>query len=233
MTSEGFVADGSSEARAVRSLDPHLTLAARIALYAVASLSLATLIATWNEIGAFDEFIRSRSASSFVAVGEAGQFSDGFVTLVVWVGLASAVLTIVWWHHSYRAILGARPRGLRWSTGWAVGGWLIPLANLVIAKLVLDEIDRVSAAAAAGDPSWRDRQTTRITSFWWAFWVGGLVVGITGTALVSAQLDTPSFDANSYRLGLVALLVAHACSMVAAFLGTASLRVIGDRLHRA
>lgn len=233
MDRDGFAPQDAPDPDSIRVLDPRLTLAARVALYAVAALSLATLVATWNEIGAFDEFRRLGTAGAITAVGEAEQLSEGFVTLVVYVGIATGVLTITWWVRAYRAIEASGARGLRWSPGWALGGWFIPLANLVIAKMVLDEIDRVSQAVAEGDPSWRSRRLTPITGWWWGFWAGGLVIGLIGTALVSAQLGAPSFDAASYRTGLVALLVAHAASMVAGFCGAASLRVLGERLDRA
>jgi hypothetical protein len=146
--------------------------------------------------------------------------------------VASAALTLTWWYRAYRAVVGSGAIGLRWSPRWAVGGWFIPIGNLVIEKMVLDEIDRVSSAVHAGEQSWRSRRLMALTGWWWGFWAGGLVLGIYGTRLVSGQIDAPTFDANSYRMGLVALLVTHATSTIAAFLGAASLRVLGERMNR-
>jgi hypothetical protein len=233
MDRDGFPSGAPPAPAAIRTIDPRLTLAARVALYGVAALSIASLIATWNEIGAFDEFRRLGTATSITAVADAEQLSEGFVTLVLWVGVASAVLTLTWWHRAYRAIATSGAIGLRWSPGWAVGGWFIPIGNLVIEKMVLDEIDRVSSAIHAGEESWRSRRLTAVTGWWWGAWAGGLVLGIYGTTLVAGQIDAPAFDAGSYRTGLVVLLITHGVSTIAAFLGAASLRVLGERLDRA
>lgn len=232
MERDGFTTEASPDPGAIRTLEPTLTLAARIAFYAMAALSIAALVATWNEIGAFDEFRRVGTESSIVAVAEAEQLSEGFVSFVLYIAVASGVLTIVWWYRAYRAVLGSEPVGNRWSPGWAVGGWFIPFVNLVIPKLVLDEIDRISQAVHAGTTSWRTRARTSLTGWWWGLWVGGLILGLYGATLVAQQLDAPTFDPSVYRSGLMTLLAAHAATVAASFCAAASLRVLGDRLHR-
>lgn len=232
MERDGFAGGAPPEPDAITTLEPGLTLAARVAFYAMAALSIAALVATWNEIGAFDEFRRVGTEAAIVAVGEAEQLSEGFVTFVLYVAAASGVLTIVWWHRAYRAAMAADPKGTRWSPGWAIGGWFLPLANLVIPKLVLDEIDRVSQAVRDGDRSWRTRARTTLTGWWWGLWVGGLILGLYGSSLVAQQLDAPTFDPGVYRSGLMTLLAAHAATVGASFCAAASLRVLGDRLHR-
>jgi hypothetical protein len=215
------------------ALDPRLTLSLRIAFYAVAALSLASLIATFNEIGAFDRLMDDATAAAVSSVADAEQLSEGFVTLVVWVGLLTGVLTITWWYRAFRAIELVEPPDLRWSRGWAVGGWLIPFANLVIPKLVLDDVDRVAAAAEVGVSDWRRQRRLPLTAWWWGFWVGGLIIGVIATRTLGGEIDNPAFDAGTYRLGLIGLMVTHACSTIAAFLAAASLRIIGARLHSA
>jgi hypothetical protein len=175
---------------------------------------------------------RLGTATSISAVADAEQLSEGFVTLVLIVGAATAALMLTWWYRAYRSVIDSGAIGLRWSPGWAIWGWFIPIGNLVIEKMILDEIDRVSSAIHAREESWRNRRLTALTGWWWGFWAGGLVLGIYGTRLVSGQIDAPTFDAGSYRTGLVVLVATHAASTVAAFLGAASLRVLGERLDR-
>ena len=45
---------------------------------------------------------------------------------------------------AYRSLNRSGAEGRSWSSGWAVGGWFIPLAALVIPRLVLSEIERIS-----------------------------------------------------------------------------------------
>jgi hypothetical protein len=229
---DGFSTGEPPAPAVIRVVDRRLTLAARVALYAVAALSIASLIATWNEISAFDEFRSSGTSASITAVGRAEDVSEDFQTLVLIVGFATAMLTLAWWNRSYRAIQASGALGLRWSPVWAVAGWFIPIGNLIIEKMVLDEIDRVSAAVTTGERSWSTRPLSVITGWWWAAWIIGLVVGVFGTTVVSAQIEAPTFDPSSYRRGLVALALARALSTAAAFLGAASLRVLGERLDR-
>lgn len=231
MQVDGFEEDAQPGGH--RVLQPGVTMAVRVAFYAVAALSIASLIAAINEISAFDTLRLGRGGAEAVrAVADAEQLSEGFVTLVLWVGVVTGILTIRWWHRAYRAILSAKPVGLRWSPGWAVGAWFIPIGNLIISKLILDEIDRVSRAAEAGDSDWASQPRLALTGWWWLLWVGGLVVGIYGATMLGGQIDAPTFDADTYRTGLVAIAVAHAVSIGAAFLAAASLRVLGERLHR-
>ena len=211
-------------------MEPRLTLALRVAFYAVAAVSLALLIATVNEVRAFDDLMGEGGSEALRAVAEAERISGGFTTLVLWVGAVTAVLTIVWWYRAYSAVEASGARGLRWSRGWAAGGWLIPFANFVIAKLVLDEIDRVSRAIRRGASTWRDQPTTRTTAWWWGTWIGGLVIGVFATTTLGGEIEGPAFDPGAYRTGLWALAVTHAASTAAAFLAAASIRQIGERI---
>lgn len=229
---ERFEAGTSYLDRRHRVLDPRLTLALRISFYAVAAISIASMIATWNEIGAFNRLLDQGTAAAVSAVADAEQLSEGFVTLVLWVGLLTAVLTITWWYRAYGAIERLEPEGLRWSRRWAIGAWLIPFANFVLGKLILDEIDRVSAAADAGDIEWRSRRALPLTAWWWGFWVGGLVLGVIASTTLGGEIEAADFDPANYRFGLWLLMATHAVSAIAAFLGAASIRILGERLHR-
>src|SRR2546423_6904765 len=64
--------------------------------------------------------------------------------------LTSVILLVVW---VYRArcnldgIQGTRPR---WSPAWTIGGWFVPVANLVVIPLTLLDLIRNSGGAQAG-----------------------------------------------------------------------------------
>src|SRR5262245_14862724 len=62
----------------------------------------------------------------------------GVATYLV-VGLVlvyTAVVFIVWLYRARRNLAIWGILGLGWGPGWAIGGWFIPLANLLIPKLV-------------------------------------------------------------------------------------------------
>lgn len=68
---------------------------------------------------------------------------DSAPTLVAAFVFVLTGLAFIQW--LYRARLDLERRGaagLTWRPGWAIGGWFIPIANLVIPLLVVNEIDQ-------------------------------------------------------------------------------------------
>ncbi len=55
-----------------------------------------------------------------------------------------AVLLMVWLNLAYKAGQSRGAIDRTWSSGWTVGAWFIPFANLAIPKLVVNEVDRMS-----------------------------------------------------------------------------------------
>jgi hypothetical protein len=214
----------------LRRLTPGLTLMVRVAMYGVAAFSLASMIATINEITAFDTLVQRVGNVAASDLAEAELMSEAFVSLAFWTGVAAGGLTIVWWYRAYRSVEAKGPTGLSWSPRWAVGGWFIPLGNAVIPKLVLNEIDRLSQGDIVDD-SWRERSTTLLANIWWVVWVAGVVVAFVGATMVASETVAATFDADAYRSGLLVSVAGFAVSTVAGFLGAATVRVIGERLH--
>jgi hypothetical protein len=80
--------------------------------------------------------------------------------LAVWI--FAGVLVIVWFWRARKnleAFPGAR-QGMR--AGWAIGGWFLPLANLVIPFRVGDDVARASL--------WRQK-TPWVVSTWWVMFL--------------------------------------------------------------
>jgi hypothetical protein len=81
--------------------------------------------------------------------------------------VAAGVLVIIWLWRARKnldAFPGA-PRGMR--AGWAIGGWFIPFANLVIPFRVTATVARASL--------WRSK-TPPLVGWWWAMWILGSCV---------------------------------------------------------
>jgi hypothetical protein len=97
----------------------------------------------------------------------------GLSMIVVFV--ATVVAYLMWIHRAYANLtaLGNPKESLEYSPGWAVGGFFIPFANLVVPYRVVREIWTKS------DPSIRSEQdfmfsgpqTAGIIGLWWAFWL--------------------------------------------------------------
>jgi hypothetical protein len=89
----------------------------------------------------------------------------GGVTFVIFVVLI--VIYCVW---VYRANYNARQlgaTGMKFSPGWAVGWYFIPIANLWKPYQAMREIWQASAAPA----SWQDQPRGSILPLWWMFFL--------------------------------------------------------------
>lgn len=131
--------------------------------------------------------------------------------------LVTGVLVMIWLYRARRN-LDAMPvpaPGLR--AGWAVGGWFVPLANLVVPARVMASVVRCSLPGA--------RRMPALVWLWWITYVGGNAIDavlsrrgsgawhsmptvITGSADYQAYIDYFSNEASNTIPGIVVLSVA-------------------------
>lgn len=108
--------------------------------------------------------------------------ADGAYGLAALLLIISVVLFLIWFYKAYKAASALGPTGTKWSPGWSIGGWFIPFANLVIPKLVMNEIDRVSNPANGEPPignAWDGGPRLATSDLWWAAWLlGNIATGI-------------------------------------------------------
>ncbi|ACU76589.1 hypothetical protein Caci_7765 [Catenulispora acidiphila DSM 44928] len=143
----------------------------------------------------------------------AGSATGWFIILTV----ATAVVFICWfWAARNNAEVYAPNRGSL-PTGWAIGGWFIPLAGLVMPGIVARDIHRGTMAG---------RDNTRatggmITGWWWssyvAFWIMCVVVSVqNGRARNAADPLEHLHDVRSAsEAGIIALSVGVAAALLA------------------
>ena len=162
----------------------------------------------------------------------AEELSAGVVGFFGLAALTVFVLMVVWLYQAYKAVDRHGVTGTSWSRGWAVGAWFIPFANLVIPKLVVNEVDRISAAAEEGRlDSWRQRRTLGVANGWWISLVLGSVLFVGGGGLSEAQVDAAAPDLELYETGLWLQAVGLFVYGLAGFLGSTVVRTIGNRLR--
>jgi hypothetical protein len=92
--------------------------------------------------------------------------------------LAAAVVFIVWlWRVRWNAEMFCRGEH-RFTRGWVLGCWLVPVVNLWYPKQVVDDV--VAASDPRTDPLiplLKDVPGTHLVWAWWLTWVAGLVTG--------------------------------------------------------
>lgn len=136
-----------------------------------------------------------------------------------WTGLAilmlvlTGVLVIGWTHSTSKALDNRGPIGRRWRGAWTIGAWLIPFANLVLPKLVFNEMEKVAQVSHGDVPvgeEWRALPRSQLSDLWWLLWIGGAIP----SQVAQIVIGDPSNDA-----GRLAILVSISSFTYALFAG--------------
>ena len=107
---------------------------------------------------------------------------------------ASGVLLIVWAFRVSKILDFREPEGRRWRGWWVIGGWFIPFANLVLPKLMFNELERVAQVPVDGLPvgdRWRAFSQSRLSDAWWFLWLAGVLP----SQIVQLSVGDPGRDA--------------------------------------
>jgi hypothetical protein len=165
-------------------------------------LAAAMVVLRVSEI----DLLQRIGRGELVSAGEADR-SDRRVATVTIIGLVVLLVTgivwLVWQHRSQANLHAARVRELEYSPGWAVGWWLIPFANFVKPFQTMREL----WAASGGDQRWRLVKTWPLIGWWWAGWIGGVI--LDRVAAYSINDDRPTLDGlvSGSRLSLASEVV--------------------------
>ncbi len=145
-------------------------------------------------VGIFSGFLQidliSRAATVGISDAEAAA-NDSRQQLIdvlqVAVYLGTVVAFLIWFHRVHKNLPALGGRELKYTPGWAVGGFFVPLLNLVRPLQVMREIWHGSDPAGADrdrtpdGPSIRNQLgTPALVGWWWALF---LISGFLGNAL--------------------------------------------------
>lgn len=125
--------------------------------------------------------------------------------LYLFIFAVGAVLFVWWFYRAYQNLRSLRTTGHRFSTGWAVGAWFVPILNLFRPFQIAEEIWRGSDPDAPVDASVREGNASEVVRVWWFLMLGA------GFFLNSLTLsdDLAAFKSSilRYMIGLVLTLV--------------------------
>jgi hypothetical protein len=171
------------------------------------------------------------SISSSAADRSYDAASGTFILATLWM-LIAGILFIIWFFQAYRSAESHGASGRRWSTGWTIGAWFIPLANFVIPKLVMNEVDRMSNPLAGEPPTderWKPVPRMAVSDLWWTALLMGTVLWLFGIAAFSSA---SSYTSTGSGVGYILTALSQTLYVVSAALaGVIALR-IGERLRR-
>jgi hypothetical protein len=122
--------------------------------------------------------------------------------------LAGLGFLIAWTSRVYRNLPALEAPDLRFTPGWAIGGWFVPFLNFVRPKQILDDAWRVSCPD--GDATdWHRRRVTPLLHVWWGLWIFGGLLGFS---------VPDSFDLSSLESAAISSCVADGMLIIASAL---------------
>ena len=195
-----------------------LTRPAVAAMALLGLVILTNLVAIWSdllELDLLDRVIAGKEISESEATSNDDR--QALVALVqTCVYLGCIVFFIRWLYRAYKNVDALRPGARRFSHGWAIGGWFVPILSLWRPKQIVNDV------WWAGTPEGRrpDAWPGLLLLLWWiAFWISNVLgriassMGTHADATTSqlrdgthAYLAADSFDCLSGLLAILAVL---------------------------
>ena len=131
--------------------------------------------------------------------------------------IALVVAFCMWVHRASKNLQALEVVGQRFSPGWAVGWWFVPIMNLFRPYQVTREIWRGShPSVTRQDPqAWHSAALTPILGWWWGIWLASNFVllgawrALTSDDVAAEELITANyFSLASDALTIVAAVLA-------------------------
>lgn len=163
--------------------------------------SAAAIGVAFNTAEVMDRFTRTRAGTPAetraIADWESAEgllIGAGLGVRGLWAILA--LLSIFWLYRAYRTVETTGAKGRQWSPGWAIAGFLIPVANLIMPFLMTSETAKVASSARIAREAdlpeeiqnWRSSPTNFLIVLWWIGFVGMLGFGIAFSYNLSVAL---------------------------------------------
>ena len=210
-----------------------LSQRAQVAAIVLGLVVVGSLVSLWADIGQLDLVNRALGGER-VGLAEATR-SDDRVTATAIVVFAlyvlSAITFLLWYGRAYRNIEAMGVRNPRWSWGWAIGYWFIPIVALFRPKQVVNDIWRGSDPdlATPAPVGWEGRPVHALIHWWWGLWLLSNFVSRFGSGAVFSD-DPPT--TRQLHDDTVGYIVADVLTVVAAGFAIAVLGLITARQQR-
>jgi hypothetical protein len=153
------------------------------------------------------------------------------ITEAILVGVI-CILTIAWTRRGYRNLGCLGVSGRRLASSWATFGWLVPGANLIVPKLVVDDIWRASDAdVPSGSSRWRSSAVPTANHMWWISTIVALptVALALATFLTTGERPVGLAEIHATQGSLLVLAVAEMLVVFAAVLFNRTIGGVTER----
>lgn len=191
----------------LRGLATGLTVVLWTTVGALVLAALAALRERGEYADAFESF------SAYESFEDAEALAGGLLFIALLGMLAIAVLLIIWMWRAAKDLEALGRFGPSLGAGWAIGGWFVPLASLVLPCIVAVDLWKGSdATIPGGNADWKRARTSPLVGLWWAAWVGA---NLLGTAFSFSQPEGDTYATtddyllqNTFQIAWLLALVA-------------------------
>jgi hypothetical protein len=204
---------------------------ARRLLWVTTAVALVGVAANLNDTAAF-----RRLSGEPPGPGTPSPLANGVFAVEGIVLLVTALLWLLWFRRAYWNLLALGAGRLRYTGGWAVWGWLVPLLSLVRPKQLLNDIWRASdpALPVDQDNAWRRRPVPSVLTWWWLVFLASVIARAVTTESFHTLAQVMTFgllgraiDVIQPTSGIQAL--ADLLTVIAGLLALRVVRMLTDR----
>ena len=107
--------------------------------------------------------------------------NDDRQAMIAWAWLlvyvVAAIAFCMWIYRANKNLPALGARHLKYSPGWAVGWFFVPIFSFFRPFQVVTEIWKASSPKVTDDRSWQDNPSTPLIGWWWALFLISAVVG--------------------------------------------------------
>lgn len=137
--------------------------------------------------------------------------------------LVGGILMIVW---LYRAHASDRmnPAALRHGSGWAIGGWFVPVLALWRPYQMVRDVERGATSGMSSSP---------VVGLWWAGWLGSRVMYLVASAMMPEESAGSLEDLRRIADAYLVDAAAQGVDAIAAVLAIATVRSVTRRVLAA
>lgn len=213
-----------------RVLDP-LTSLTRTLLVACAVVAAGSLVADVAQYVFIDTFLDDPSNPEAVDRLVVSDIWQAVLSVLVFlVTVPTAIAFLVWLQRSAANLQALGIEQPRFSSGWVVGAWFVPVLNAVWPKMIVDGVWRDSDPDGPDVVVIPDERSPVPLSLhvWWACLLAMVVCWAIAAYLVSGSVTSPSRE----RLGYAFELGSSAAALAAAVLAYGLVGDIADRQRR-
>lgn len=165
-------------------------------LAVICAVDLWSIVANLHRASLVSRFASHPASISLLAAHHADQQVSISGLVYVLVLVVVGVLFLVWLHEVVTDLHRLRPGTPRYSPAWAVGGWFVPILNLIRPKQVVDDAWRASAPTGRAGS-----QPPAFLSYWWTGWILQAVVFSVGYSINNGSMTSLADHDRVYAVG--------------------------------